>query len=221
MRAAERSGARGGARSKERGTGRTAADDGATALMHWRPSVADEAADQALAGFLEAAWRRLRSDSRQPPSCPRCGTQDASPCGHDSSGLPQFLCHACRRRFNRLTGTPMARLRPQDKLRAFFGIASHHWSVADAARQLGVSSDTVLHWSLQTRLWLLELDPSGTWERRVQLGVHYRFVPATVPATVPAVAGCRCEPPAAETAGALQDGGLQRICPLCEQAKHA
>jgi len=221
--------AEGGGADIERDGATTTRPDGAAAgaareavvLMHWRPSVAAVPADLALADYLLSAWQRLRSPNRRPPPCPRCGVVGASACGADSSGLPQFLCRACGRRFNRLTGTPMARLRPEGKLRAFFGLASRHWSIAEAARHLGVGADTVHHWSLQTRLWLLQLDPSGAWERRVQLGVHYRIGPQGDPAEAEAVAGCRCAVLAPARPGGAAGGRLVRVCPYCEQAMRA
>lgn len=186
---------------------------GVTTLMHWRASVADEAVDHELVDFLEAAWQGLRSNSRLPPDCPRCGKSGASSCGADKSGLPQFLCPTCRRRFNRLTGTPMSRLRPEPKLRAFFAIVAYHWSIADAARHIGVRTDTIYHWSLQTRLWLLELDPSGAWERRIQLGVHYRLGQPLQTRG----AKCRCSP--TSSSGSSTEDGLLRICADCERGE--
>jgi len=221
-RAAEGGGAdieRDGATPTRRDGAAARAASEAVVLMHWRPSVAAEPMDLALADYLLSAWQRLRSPNRRPPPCPRCGVVGASACGSDSSGLPQFLCRACGRRFNRLSGTPMARLRPESKLRAFFGLASRHWSISEAARHLGVGADTIHHWSRQTRLWLLQLDPSGDWERRVQLGVHYRIGRQGDPAE--AVAGCRCAVLAPAGSGGAARGRLVRVCPCCEQAMRA
>ena len=42
--------------------------------------------------------------------CPHCGSQKLQGWGH-ASGLPRYRCVDCRRSFNALTGTPLARLR--------------------------------------------------------------------------------------------------------------
>ncbi len=118
----------------------------------------------------------------------------------------------------------MARLRPEDKLRAFFALISLPVSPAQAARKLAIQPETVAHWSLQIRLWLLTLDPAGNRERRVRLGVRYAVVPASVlDAPAPATFGCRCAPIGRDSPSLNQaDDGplLMRVCPLCERAAH-
>ncbi len=195
----------------------------ATTLIHVRASGS---ADDALTAFLLSAWRKLHAASRRPPACPRCHARGAAcACdGTDNSGLPLFQCAGCRQRFNRLTGTPMARLRLEDKAEAFFNLASQQVPVAEAARRLAIKSETVRHWSIQTRLWLLALDPQGDWERRVQLGVRYAVLPASARSeSMRAVPGCKCFV-ASEDSDAFGDSGdaplLVRVCPLCEQTAH-
>jgi len=41
--------------------------------------------------------------------CPHCGAGICHRCGQ-ASGLQRFRCHGCRRSYNALTGTPLARL---------------------------------------------------------------------------------------------------------------
>src|SRR4051794_7367197 len=45
--------------------------------------------------------------------CPRCGGLRAHRCGH-ASGLQRYRCLGCRRSYNALTGTPLARLRKKE-----------------------------------------------------------------------------------------------------------
>jgi hypothetical protein len=47
-------------------------------------------------------------------SCPDCGGNRCHRSGH-ANGLQRYRCAACRRSFNALTGTPLARLRLPDK----------------------------------------------------------------------------------------------------------
>lgn len=119
----------------------------------------------------------------------------------------------------------MARLRPQQsKVLAFFSLASQPIPVAEAARRLGINPETVVRWSIQTRLWLLELDPQGSWEQRVHLAVRYAVIPADRPGSAPLTTpGCRCAPVRCGTAqaGATDEvPALLRVCPLCEQTGH-
>ena len=46
--------------------------------------------------------------------CPHCASRDLQRWGRVSD-LPRYRCRACRRTFNGLTGTPMARLRKKDR----------------------------------------------------------------------------------------------------------
>jgi hypothetical protein len=45
--------------------------------------------------------------------CPHCGSRKLQGWGH-VSGLPRYRCTECRRSFNALTGTPLARLRKKE-----------------------------------------------------------------------------------------------------------
>ncbi len=193
-----------------------------TALLHIRPAGAVDAVDHDLEAFLQSAWRKLHTLNRRPPRCPRCRTSGANCDGNDSSGLPQFFCPHCHRRFNRLTGTPMARLKAPAKLWTYFGLISRPMQVAECARQLDIRHETVLNWSLQTRLWLLALDPTGSWERRVQLGVRYAVAPASaLDRPAPAMQGCKCVLIRGEEASLPEENRaplLMRVCPLCERA---
>jgi transposase-like protein len=194
----------------------------ATTLIHVRASGAAEVGDAELTAFLMSAWRKLHSASHRPPPCPRCRARKTVYDGTDTTdGLPFFHCGGCRHRFNRLTGTPLARLRLEDKVETFFNLASQQVSVAEAARRLAIKSETVRHWSIQTRLWLLALDPQGDWERRVQLGVRYAVMPGGEPA--PARPGCKCSI-ASDDSQALAEMEnaplLIRVCAFCEQTAH-
>ncbi|MGO4154908.1 transposase [Cupriavidus sp. YAF13] len=198
----------------------------ATTLIHVRAGGAAGTSDADLTAFLLAAWRKLQSASHRPPQCPRCRARKSTFDGIDGSGLPLFHCAGCRQRFSRLTGTPMARLRLEDKAEAFFNLASQQVSVAEAARRLGIKSETVRHWSIQARLWLLKLDRQGDWERRVQLGVRYAVLPASTrgePASAARECKCKCTI-ASDDSDALAEMEsaplLIRVCPLCEQMAH-
>src|ERR1700674_3292515 len=67
---------------------------------------------------------------------------------HEGTGgarmpMPTFQCNSCRRRFNRLTGTPVARLRHPDKLYKFVPLLSRQMSYKEAAEILQVDYSAV------------------------------------------------------------------------------
>jgi len=200
----------------------------ATSLMHVCTGNRG-GGDAELAAYLQEAWRALHAEAAVAPDCPHCGTDGAHACPATADELPHFRCRQCRRRFNRLSATPLARLRHTDRFVPIFALLARSMSLAEAARQLDVKAETVAHWSTQIRQWLLMLDPSGKWERRVQLGVHYAVVPAGTPRRMePRPAGCRCmlagaggeARPVPENGDLGIEGPLLlRVCPQCDSAR--
>jgi len=84
-----------------------------------------------------AAASRLR--------CPRCqGTQLYR--HGEANGLQRFQCRACRRTFNSLTGTPLARLRLKEKWLEYGACLLDSDTVRNAAKQLGVNKNTTMRW---------------------------------------------------------------------------
>src|SRR5687767_10062415 len=65
-----------------------------------------ERTDRAVATIEEARRPQLR--------CPRCHCPDWWRHGH-ANGLQRFRCRACKRTYNSLSGTPLARLRHKGK----------------------------------------------------------------------------------------------------------
>jgi hypothetical protein len=81
--------------------------------------------------------------------------------------MPAFRCASCSRTFNRLTGTPLARLRHADTLYAFVKLLSFQMSYMEAGEILQVDYSAIANWAEKLRAWLLQLDPTGAWESRV------------------------------------------------------
>jgi len=71
------------------------------------PSPAAAALDPA--SVTEAAHQRVQN-----AGCPHCASHSLQGWGH-VSGLPRYRCKDCRRSFNALTGTPLARLRKKER----------------------------------------------------------------------------------------------------------
>ncbi|WP_098495034.1 DUF746 domain-containing protein [Collimonas sp. PA-H2] len=138
--------------------------------------VLPDTEDTELTAFLDDALQEIYSKSEVPPPCPFCKSTNTGLASrpHARLPLPSFLCRTCRlRQFNRVTGTPLMRLRAA-KLPAFIHLLSQQMSYAEAMRRLGVDYTAVENWTKKFRTWLLQLDPSGKWEARVRLGIKVR-----------------------------------------------
>ena len=121
--------------------------------------------------------------------------------------MPAFRCNACRHRYNRLTGTPLARLRHADKLPEFVRLLSCQMSYKEAAEILEVDYTAVANWAEKFRTWLLALDPSGRWEARVRLGLKPR----------PLIACPKCgQEDDVRLAGFHDDGTRRLACRACD-----
>ena len=75
------------------------------------------------------------------PPCPRCACCRVHRCGR-ASGLRRFRCLACRRTYNALTGTPLARLRKRECWLAYLQCLLDSRTVRDAAKTVGVHRTT-------------------------------------------------------------------------------
>jgi transposase-like protein len=76
--------------------------------------------------------------------CPHCG--GASVGGGQADGLRRFRCKDCRRSFNALTGTPLARLRKKERWLDFGQSLSEGETVAASAERCGVAVSTAFRW---------------------------------------------------------------------------
>jgi transposase-like protein len=90
---------------------------------------------------LLALLEQFRAERR----CPSC----ASPQWHrhgQANGLQRYRCRACRRTFNDLSGTPLARLRLREKWIDYLGALLDSLSVRAAAKRVGVHRNTAFRW---------------------------------------------------------------------------
>jgi transposase-like protein len=77
--------------------------------------------------------------------CPHCASRQLQPWGQ-ASGLQRYRCGNCRRTFNGLTGTPLARLRKKDRWAAQAEALITGESVATAAKRCDVAVTTAFRW---------------------------------------------------------------------------
>lgn len=189
--------------------------------MAWRPfdisaaaqaAVAPEAAssDGRAAGASAAAI--IEAARRPQLVCPRCQSASCYRNGH-ANGMQRFRCRECRRSFNALTGTPLARLRHKDKWLAFCAcLLDAATTVRRAAGQTGVHRNTSFRWR-HRMLTLTKLDRSlplsGTVEiQTLELAESHKGVRAPANAS-------RCPEPRA----ARPSSGV-RICLLLARDRH-
>ena len=85
---------------------------------------------------------QIRSATRR---CPHCQGERAHRHGH-ANNLQRFRCRKCRRTFNDLTGTPLARLRLRGKWPDYLQAAHQALSVRAAAALTGVHPNTAFRW---------------------------------------------------------------------------
>ena len=77
--------------------------------------------------------------------CPRCGHGIVHRCG-EANGLQRYRCQGCRRTFNALTGTPLARLRHRNKWLAYLSCLLESRTVRASADEVGVHATTSFRW---------------------------------------------------------------------------
>ena len=83
--------------------------------------------------------------STQARCCPRCQSTVLQRYGQ-VSGLQRYRCQTCRRTFNALTGTSLARLRMKDKWLDFSETLVQSQTLRKAAASLVVHRNTTLRW---------------------------------------------------------------------------
>jgi transposase-like protein len=85
---------------------------------------------------------RLEAD----PQCPRCGSGRSEGWGRERNGLKRCRCLDCKRTFNPLTGTPLARLRKKECWLKYAGALNESLPVRKAAKVCKVSKNTAFKW---------------------------------------------------------------------------
>ncbi len=77
--------------------------------------------------------------------CPQCQSKNVGSWGR-SCGLKRYRCRDCRKSFNALTGTPLARLHKRGAWKAYGQAVAESVSVRKAAQRTGISVPTAFRW---------------------------------------------------------------------------
>ena len=96
--------------------------------------------DGKLDALTAAAGKRV-----QMRGCPHCDAKEVRPWGR-ADGLARYRCTDCRRTFNALSGTSLARLRHKDRWPDQARALMTGESVAEAASRCGVAYTTAFRW---------------------------------------------------------------------------
>lgn len=79
------------------------------------------------------------------PTCGHCGKADFKPWG-SASDLKRYMCKACERSFNALTGTPLAGLRLREKWLDYARALIDGVSLRKAAARTDIHLETAFRW---------------------------------------------------------------------------
>jgi transposase-like protein len=79
------------------------------------------------------------------PVCPHCESEAVIRYGR-RNGLQSFKCKACQKRFNRLSGTPLFRLRHKDKWRQAVESIEQKETLSQMQERLSICRDTANRW---------------------------------------------------------------------------
>lgn len=94
------------------------------------------------------------------PVCPSCSSEAVHKWGK-LSGLQRYRCKECKRTFNALTGTPMARLRKKDLWLDYSQALSESLSLTKAADRCGIDRTTAFRRRWRKSSWSVRSTASG------------------------------------------------------------
>ncbi len=93
----------------------------------------------------EVVRELLESKDDDQRQCPHCSCSHVVVWG-SAHGLRRYRCRECRRTFNALTGTPLARLRHRETWLTFGEALQNADSVRKSAKACGVATATAFRW---------------------------------------------------------------------------
>ncbi|MFZ2451096.1 MAG: IS1595 family transposase [Methylovulum miyakonense] len=112
-------------------------------LDHHQRNLAKAALNQQTDLPEAIEWVETRFELK--PACPHCAGIRLSRYG-SASGLQRYRCQSCRKTFNALTGTPLARLRHKPKWLVYLAAVAESKTVRQSAAEAGVHRNTRFRW---------------------------------------------------------------------------
>lgn len=91
--------------------------------------------------------------------CPHCSHTESYRHGL-AHGLQRYRCKACKKTYNALTGTPLARLRHKSKWLDYLDAITHSLTVRQAAIDLDVHRNTTFRWRHRFLTWIKQDRPT-------------------------------------------------------------
>ena len=83
----------------------------------------------------------IEAEFAKAPACGHCGSEAFSKWGV-ATGMKRYMCKACERTFNALTGTPLAHLQKREKWLEYARAIVDGLSLRKAAKRVGVHLET-------------------------------------------------------------------------------
>lgn len=105
---------------------------------------------------LESIESRLDADGK----CPFCSHARYYRHGF-ANGLQRYRCMSCKRTFNALTGTPLARLRHKNKWLRYIKTMTESLTIRKAAALVGLNRKTSFRWRHRFLAWIANDHPSA------------------------------------------------------------
>src|SRR3977135_2445404 len=87
----------------------------------------------------------IEAEFAKAPACGHCGSEAFSRWGL-ATGMKRYMCNACERTFNALTGTPLAHLQKREKWLEYARAIVDGLSLRKAAKRVGVHLETSFRW---------------------------------------------------------------------------
>src|SRR5437763_4336971 len=87
----------------------------------------------------------IEAEFAKAPACGHCGSEAFSKWGV-ATGMKRYMCKACERTFNALTGTPLAHLQKREKWLEYAHAIVDGLSLRKAAKRVGVHLETSFRW---------------------------------------------------------------------------
>src|SRR5436190_18650938 len=87
----------------------------------------------------------IEAEFAKAPACGHCGSEAFSR-WDVATGMKRYMCNACERTFNALTGTPLAHLQKREKWLEYARAIVDGLSLRKAAKRVGVHLETSFRW---------------------------------------------------------------------------